>query len=95
MELLLKYYHLKALLSCDLQFMIEVLANEFGPDFTLRFEEMTDAEKMEASSQLGAMEEGIPVRGIDQRFWLALLGEDGSARRLEALEKHIVQKGQK
>ena len=95
MIITLKYYHLKALLSCDLEFMVEVLVKEFGPNFMLQFEEMDEGDRLQASSQLGVMEGGVPVRGVDQRFWLLVPNEDGDVRRLEALERHIVEKGRK
>ncbi|NTX03323.1 hypothetical protein [Myxococcus sp. CA040A] len=76
-------------MTVDLNTLMEVLLEQFGPRVTLEVQPMTESEKALAEENLGI------VTAVRSRFILTEVRSDQESIRHKDLEERIIQKGRK
>lgn len=85
---MVKYHNRRMLLTLDLNELVKVLVDEFGPSLVLQLEEMTEGERVATRDH----QDGLDI--VRERFQLFVTGAEGPVRRQD-LERVIVQQGRK
>ena len=87
--LVIRYHNIKMLLTLDLNTLIRILLEEFGSTLELRFEEMSEVERVQSTKIV----EGL--HAVQERFYLFWVDPDGKLQRREDLEQKTVHEGRK
>ena len=87
-KLIIKYHNVKMLLTLDMNTFFQIIEENFGSSFELKFEEMNEKEKESTTS----LTDGL--RKVNERFWIFSLDKEKEYRRKD-LETEIISRGHK